>query len=337
MAHHKPGKVLFHGIEAGMKLFRWLVLVLVVLFWLSGISSIPDKNVGLLTRFGRILPKSEQTRERGAGFVLAFPYPIDELVQVPTGVEQRIEVSEVWASLDLPIGERKIDPITEGYCLTGDQNIVQTRFVVKYYIRNAEQFHFHVDDPNRIIQDVLLASLTETITTWSIDDVLLLSQGGDGAADSRVDLRAVVMDKAQERLDQIQCGVMLTGVEFVDMHYPRHVKNAFENVQTTRTAAATLQKQREKDATRERTTAQTQRTRLIDYASESKIQIVSEAQSESDQFRPMYEEYRRSPHLVWQRMYAETMEAVWSNVGRLDLVPANSRVILPTEQEGAQP
>ncbi|MDO5114358.1 MAG: hypothetical protein Q4E67_08260, partial [Planctomycetia bacterium] len=63
-------------------------------------------------------------------------------------------------------------------------------------------------------------------------------------------------------------------------------------------------------------------------------ELISVAMAEKESFMPLYAEYQKAPALVWQRMYMEAMEQVWKNVGRLDFVPANSRIILTDEQEG---
>lgn len=324
-----------------MRLFRWAVLVLVILFWISGIQNVQPTNVGLLTRFGKLKPDSAQQTAIDPGLVLALPYPIDQLVQIPRNQEQRVEVTEVWAALDLPIKNNKIDPIYEGYCLTGDNNIVQTRFVVKYVVTDPVAYHFGVANPETMIQDMVLASLTETIAEWNVDEVLQLQRASRevtvaGIAQTEK-LDATVARKAQERLDRVESGMRINGVEFVAMHYPRHVNKDFENVQTTLIANETNRQRAREFAGKERFQSEATRTTKIDEARAREHQLLSEATAEKENFVPLYEEYRKAPGLVWQRIYMETMEQVWKNVGRLDFVPPNSRILLTDEQEGQQP
>ena len=87
MAQKKPGKVLFQGIEAGMKVFRWMVLVLVILFMVSGLAKVQPTHIGILTRFGKLVPVGPGNNIHEPGFVLAFPYPIDQLIQIPKDLE----------------------------------------------------------------------------------------------------------------------------------------------------------------------------------------------------------------------------------------------------------
>ena len=82
MAQKKTSKAVYAGLESGMKLFRWLVLLLVILFWFSGITSVKPGNVGMLMRFGKLQGEGD-ARIMKPGLALALPYPIDEVIQTP--------------------------------------------------------------------------------------------------------------------------------------------------------------------------------------------------------------------------------------------------------------
>lgn len=328
MRRKKPSKVIFQGIESGMKVFRFAVLILVILFWLSGITSVQPQNVGLHTRFGKLItgPSGRKTQEPGA--LLALPYPIDEVIQIPRGNETALEVSEVWAALDLPVKNNKIDPLLEGYCLTGDLSVVQTRLVVKYVISDPEAYYFNLTDSEPLVRDTVLSSLRETVSSWSSDDVLKLQrvEPESGVVDK---LDVAVKERAQKRLNEVESGIQLNGIEFINMHYPRHVNKYFENVQTARIQNETDLRNAEGYAGKLKHSSQAQRNTLIQQARAYAIQMTSMASAEQSDFTALYEEYRKAPKLVWQRIFMESMTQVWKQVGRLDFVPANSRVILP--------
>ena len=46
--------VVFRGLEAGLRMFRWIALILFVLFWFSGFQKVGPGNEGLLLRFGKL-------------------------------------------------------------------------------------------------------------------------------------------------------------------------------------------------------------------------------------------------------------------------------------------
>lgn len=331
-----------------MMLFRVAVLVLMVIFWLSGIQTVGTTDVGVLTRFGRIVPNRNNEKVREPGIVLAMPKPIDELVRVAGKDQlQQLQITDVWASLEKAIQNNKIDPLVEGYCITGDHNIVQTSVTVKYFVRDAQAFRFGLENPDELIRDLVLASLTQSVSGWNVDEVLQMQRTYEVArqADSATSAQAVEMvtvteklgdlvaQRAQKRLDALESGVMLNQIEFQHMHYPRHVNKEFVNVQTARIAAETERHAAEGDASRMINSAKTQAENIITRAQNTYQEVLARARAEQHEFEPLYLEYTQSPGLVWQRIYMNAIQEVMGNVGAVDFVPGNTRVILPSSED----
>ena len=67
-AGSKP--VIFQGMEVGLKMFRWVVALMLVLFFCSGITQVKSEGVGLQLRFGRLVGPPHDP-----GLLLALPFP----------------------------------------------------------------------------------------------------------------------------------------------------------------------------------------------------------------------------------------------------------------------
>ena len=50
----RTSHVVFHGLESGLKMFRWVAVILLVLFLFSGLQRFEPDSVGLLLRFGKL-------------------------------------------------------------------------------------------------------------------------------------------------------------------------------------------------------------------------------------------------------------------------------------------
>lgn len=173
MAQRKTSKAVFAGLESGMRLFKWTILLLVVLFWFSGITSVKPGNVGMVMRFGRLVGATLSEQIVKPGLVLAFPYPIDEVVQVPEMKIEQLTIDELYKPLDEEITSGDtIDPLLEGYAVTGDMNVIQTQIVVKYKVVDPIMYRLGVSRPEDFIRDIVLASFTQTASLWEIDDIL---------------------------------------------------------------------------------------------------------------------------------------------------------------------
>ena len=188
MSQSKALPAIFQGLDAGLRMFRWVVLVLLAFFFASGITMVQPNNIALVLRFGRLEGKTAATQINPPGLLLALPYPIDQVIQVPVREEGEVTTEEVWKSLKTEDEKERsymIDPIKEGYVLTGDRNIVQAKVTVKYQISDPIAFRLWVEDPEAIITDTVLAALTQTVCSWKVDDVIRQQRvGPDGSKPS---------------------------------------------------------------------------------------------------------------------------------------------------------
>jgi len=323
---HTP--IVFEGLRAGLRMFRWVMLLLFLLFWLSGIQEVGPDQVGLLLRFGRLHGGAAADQVHEPGLLLALPYPIDQVIQVPAKQEGEVTIHEVWKDIEGAPTADRIDPLLEGYCLTGDQNIVQAQIVVKYRISDPVAFRLRTADPPAILHDIVLASLTQIISGWTVNDVLRLQRTAMSGADTLEGLAAFVRSRAQQRLDRLDCGMTISAMEFKQLQPPRHVIAAFRDVQSAQIDVETKKREAEGFAAREEPKAQAERNSLIQEAAAYQNTLKARATEELSVFEQLYTEYQKNPGLVRSRIYLETLEQVLASVGKVDLVAPEDRVIL---------
>ncbi|MDZ7618895.1 MAG: protease modulator HflK [Patescibacteria group bacterium] len=331
---HKPTPVVFQGLDAGLRMFRWVILALLVLFLVSGFQNVTPGNVGLRLRFGRLTGASPAERIWQPGLVVALPYPVDQLLLVPgPDREGEVPVDEVWKPIQDTVAMDKINPILEGYCLTGDQNIVQARLVAKYRVSDPVRFRLAMNNPEGILHDTTLAALTQTVGGWEVNDVLRLQRSGAEGPGTVESLADMVRRRAQHRLDELECGMTISALEFKEIHPPRHVVAAFRDVQNARIETETKKREAEGAVLGQIPAAEAEANRMIKSAMAYNNTLNARASAELSVFEQVYAEYRNNPGVVRQRLLMETFEEVLTRVGRRIHLPLGSRVILPPPAE----
>lgn len=327
MVQKRPPAVL-QGLEAGLKMFRWVVIGLLVLFCFSGIQEVGPDQVGLLLRLGNLHGANPAAQVKEPGLMLALPYPIDEVIEVPAKQEGEVVIDDVWKGIEDTDALGTIDPILEGYCLTGDQNVIQAKVVVKYKISDPVRFRLGTAEPEAILRDTVLSALTHAIAGWGVNDVLRLQQGDNTRSQPSVGLAGTVWQQAQQRLDGLDCGMTISALEFKEIHPPRHVITDFRAVQSAKIAMETHQREAEGFAAREIPKAEAEKNRLVQEAAAYENTLNAKASAELSVFEQLHSEYRQNSALVWNRIYLETVEYVLQRVGKLDFVSPEDRVIL---------
>ena len=247
----------------------WLYgLAIFILLWLvfTSVHRIGPQERGVVTMFGNY------SRTMGPGIGLTLPSPFESV--------EKLDVEEIRT---IDIGSP--DANSENLILTGDQNIIDLAYSVRWNIRDPERFLFQIKDPEGTIREVAESAMRAVVAGVSLDDAI-------GAGRSDIEQR--VQQVMQQLLDQYRAGIEVQGVAIKQSDPPAAVTDAFKDVSA----------------------AQQEAQSYINQARAYALQITAKAQGESAAFDKVYEQYRLAPEVTRRRMYYETMEKVLSKVDK---------------------
>ena len=246
-------------------IFVWATVGLVILWLLfTSFHSIAPEQRGVVTRFGQYV----RTLEPGIG--MTFPSPIDQV--------EKLDVNSI-RTVDLGL------PTTEDLMLTGDQNIIDIAYSVRWNIRDPERFLFEIARPEDTIREVAESAMRAVVSSVTLDDAI---------GDRRSEIETEVAQTMQRILDGYNAGVTIQGVAIKKADPPQAVNDAFKDVSA----------------------AQQDAQRYINAANAYSQQLRQKAQGEATAFDRIYEQYRLAPEVTRRRMYYETMEEILSKVDK---------------------
>jgi len=316
------------GLRSAATSIRWIAVVLLLLFSASGLTVIEPGEVALVLRFGKLHGATPADRVKQPGLLFALPFPMDEVLRIPIRREGELLIDDVWKSLsgsDDTGGT--INPLREGYVLTGDQNLVQAKVLVKYRISDPVAFVLQHRSDTRLLKDTVIASLSRTIAGWNVDSTLRQQAMVDGVNES---LSSATLRRAQLSLDEVEYGLSLSAIEFQELHPPRHVVAEFQRVQSEKIAIETSVREAEGFAAREIPRAESERNRLVAEATTFANALTTNANAEVSVFTELLTQYEQHPTFLRQRLYSEMLEEVLLTVGRIQYVAPNTRFLFPT-------
>ena len=292
---------------------------LLLLVWLaSGIYRVQPDEEGVVLRFGAYHRRAEP------GLNYHWPWPIE------TALTPRVTTQNL-----LPIGFRSRDatPIRptataqdvpeESSMLTGDENIVDIDFVVRWQISpgadGAAAFLFNTRNPEVTIRSAAESMMREVIGRTPIEAVL---------TQARTQIEEQVMQGTQAILDQYRAGVRIRQVQLSGGQPPAAVVEAFRDVQR---ASA--------DADRAINEAQAYSNDIIPRARGEAERILQEAQGfrdsqearargEAQRFVSVLSAYQQAQDVTTRRLYLETME---------EILRRNPKVVIDDKVQGLVP
>jgi len=246
-------------------LIMWAVIAVACL-WLIGTTfhSVSPGQRGVVTRFGRY------SYTLGPGVSLTLPSPIDRVT--------KIDVENI-RSVELGAGD------SNDLMLTGDQNLLDIAYSVRWNIRTPELYLFQLAQPDDTISEVANSAMRAVISQVSLNDAM---------GDRRADIETQVTESMQRILDGYRSGIQIQGIAIKQADPPAEVNDAFKEV----------------------TAAQQDAQTYINNANAYSLQLRQKAQGEATAFDKVYEQYKLAPEVTRRRMYYETMEQVLSKVDK---------------------
>ncbi|HEY5046737.1 MAG TPA: FtsH protease activity modulator HflK [Rhizomicrobium sp.] len=290
-----------------------VALGLLVVWLLSGIYFVTAQEQGVVLLFGKYVART------GPGMHYHLPWPIES-----------VETPEVTTVKQITIGYRigndtsdesqPDDLQAESLMLTGDENIVDVNFTVGWVVKDAADYLFNVEDPERTIKAVGESAMREVVGETQIEPIM---------TQDRAPVENQVRDLMQQTLDIYRAGVTVTQVKMQKGDIPPEVIDAYRDVQAARADQERARNEAEAYANKIIPEARGKAAKIVQDAEAYRQQVIAEAEGEAKRFLSVYEEYRKAPAITRQRMYLETMSQILGDANKVILDDNAGKAVVP--------
>ncbi len=261
-----PGYEYLSGaLKVSFFLLKIIMIVLVVLFLVSGFRTVGPDEKAMVLRFGKIRGRGE-ARLLGPGLKWVFPYPIDEIIRLPVQKKINVPLNLFWyyvkpgeemkeAAGEKTYASATLNPLTDGYCLVrgekqseaaavtegSDYNILHSKWVLTYQITDPESFfkNCFVNDSKleagQNYADVIEQNVNPMLQNLMAEAVVgaMVNYTIEEAMYERsAGVTEHVRRLLQEELDKIGSGITVVAVQRNRIAVPRQVEAAFQAAHT---------------------------------------------------------------------------------------------------------
>ena len=316
---------------------RWVFVVLLLLYAVSGIRTIQPQESALVRRLGRLQP-----RLHGPGLLIGLPAPFDEVLRFDTGRDQSLPLNH-WSLVGGKIGDPSIpiekseaqlvaeinspesegaeypqyenmtlDPVRHGYTLTRDLNVIQGRFTLRYRIEDPFAFISAGADVPSLLALIARRSLAVQLAARPID-ASLTSQ--------RADVASLAMEDTRRTAAALGLGVRITGLVIGHLSPPAQVLASFEDVVNARQFAKTLAENSRMYHGEMMAKSEGEAAAIRHRALAYQADLLAAARGEAGAFTSLLETYQREPALVARRILRDSLNAVMGQIYSRTLIP----------------
>lgn len=277
-----------------------IIIIIVVIWILSGIYTVAPNEVGVMKRFGKFV----YTTTPGVHY--HFPYPIESVLKVKVDEVKKMEIGYMTVSMGPPARYRDIPE--ESLMLTGDENIVSIQFILQYKIKDAIKYLFNVRNVRETVKDAAEAAMREVVGKINIDEVLTVK---------KFQVQQDVKNLTQRILDSYKTGVLIQVVQLQDVHPPKSVIEAFRDVASAKEDKVKIINESEGYRNDILPKAKGGASRIVNEALAYKEAKIKGAKGDTSRFIQILKEYRKAKDITKTRLYIETMEEVLPSVKKI--------------------
>jgi len=317
-------------LDGAWQRMHWWVATMAVLYALSGITIVRSDEVAVILRWGQLVGETPALQQHGPGLLFAFPRPVDEILRVQVKRISEVPVTTLAAATSTmesgpvpqapgedddegPSGIREtLDPLTRGYALTGDENIVHVEMVARYRVRDPAEWAFYGPKAEDVLRAEVTAAMVRSLGEMGVDRVL---------SDGRKDLIATAARRAQAGLDTAHSGLELSSLELTRLSPPVALAADFDAVQSAFITAETSKKDAEAYAASAIPNVQAEADTLLQAARGTASNDLATAQGDAAAFQALDREYRANPVVVRERLYRDAVDRALSSASQIRWVP----------------
>ena len=299
----KIKKFLPGGASTGNKPIFFGLIVLIIIWALTGLYRVLPDEQGVVLRFGKFVSTTQP------GLNYHIPYPIENVFTPKVTKVNRMDIGfRSGSDTGFSTGGGVADVPEESLMLTGDENIVNIDFSVFWVIKDAGKFLFKIQDPQGTVKAASETAMREVIAKSKIQPILT-----EGRSKIEIETQEII----QNILDEYESGIQITQVQTQKADPPDQVIDAFRDVQAAR--ADMERSKNEAEAYRNDVIPRSrgEAAKILQAAEAYKKEVVAKAEGEASRFISIHNEYAQAKEVTQERMYLETMEKVMADIDKV--------------------
>lgn len=248
------------ALRASFGILKAIMFILVGLYLISNVRRIESHEQAVVLRFGELKPTVHE-----AGLLWAFPFPIEEIVPLPTKQSNELEVkSHTFHRFDTEVGKpltfitrgpsAGLKPAQDGALLTADAGLVHVEWKVTYKIDDVQAFISNIEGTKLDAASDIMTTMVETCGIELASELT-----ADELIRTRVDyVQGEMRERVNRKLSAANTGISVIRMQMVDPTPPISVRGAFDDTQR----------------------AENSRVKKINEAEQERVAILSQAAGE---------------------------------------------------------
>jgi len=292
---------------------KWTVLVLFLIYLLTGFYKVSQSETGVVTRFGKIIANNVSP-----GLHYTLPYPFSKVIKIAVKQMKTISNND-FADTDWKKGSHVYKYVERTglrpYSISGDNNIVNISFRIKYTISDTGKYLFNIEDHDKVIGRISSTAMVHSLSKKSVDEILTFGKRS---------IETEVKRETQKRLDELDSGILVSFTEIKAVSPPTEIQSFFDKVINAEVEKKKLLNNAEAFKNSAVPKARTEANQMTQEARTFKREKILHAEGKAARFLSKLEEYKKSKKITKRKIYLDFLSEIYPKVKEIRFVDPKS-------------
>jgi membrane protease subunit HflK len=288
----------FHqSIHKTLGIYKWVLILSIGLYFISGIYSVKSSEMAILQRFGKMIDDKIQP-----GIHYALPWPIDSVIHIPIRKVRRLVIKDFTQKMS-------------AYSITGDNHLINLKCVIQYTVTDPAAYVFKSEQPEIILKELTAQALIHALARMTIDEALTRV---------KTQIASFVRQHLQDNLVKTQTGLFISFVELSSIEPPPYVKRYFSDVVESQMDKQKLIHEAESYRNKTLPDAKAEAAKTIEDAWGYHRTSILKAKADTKGFEKILSSVHLNKKSTKLTLYRETIEHIVKKVKNFHLVQLKS-------------
>jgi membrane protease subunit HflK len=296
-------KAVSDALRSSFRILQILMVLAVLFFFLSSIFTVEQYESAIVLRFGRIRGTLAD-RVLSPGLHWAVPYPVDEVIKIPTGRISTLNIDGFWQ--EAPVDRLRevqirptLRPDVDGYVLTSDTNVLHINLIVRYRISDPVAY-LQIANPQHILSTIVESETVRICASIPVDTILI----------ERGRITELIKNLVDEQLEKANIGLTVERIDLVGISPPQFLRADFEEVIIAGQERGRVIQEALAYYSRTVEQAGGEAVAIVEQANIYKSSMIQEVRADASYLKSILEKYRENPDIIRQSLLHDTLKRV---------------------------
>ena len=302
------------GIKSIILLFKIGIIIMIISFCVSGFFFVEKNETAFVLRLGTVHKNIERQ-----GLSFALPKPIDNIIKISKRPQTLSNNKFMYQkSSEIKTGQKLeispvLNPTSDGYLITKDQNIIHLESNLTYQIIEPVGYAINTNKTQSHLKSLLNSTLVKIVANKTFSDIL-----------STKNFQIEIKDTLQKYANQFNLGIEIVDLN-LQVYYPKQVETDYLSVNKQRNESSQLITEAHSVANLLKSQATNESIKIISGAENLHTNLIEKTKDALTSLEELQKRYKNKNEITKKLLLYERLGKIFKKIKQTFIIPQEHR------------